>query len=729
MIRKQPNMNFGAAILFLIFSLLFFVLVYRFLSIQITGEVSGQPLAAKAQEKYVKTGVIEAKRGTIYDRNGEVIAEDTSSYTVIAILDKKMTTDPEHPNHVVDKEKTARELSRYIDLSESEILRILSKDDQFQVEFGKAGKDIPIEKKQEIEKLGLPGITFVRESKRFYPNGIFASHVVGYVDKNEGEEELSGQLGIEKSLNSVLTGTNGSIKYESDIWGYLLANSEQKVTPAKDGNDVYLTIDKKIQTFVEDALNQVVKEYNPKKVVAVVADPTTGDILAMGQRPTFDPETREGIQATWHNEIVENSYEPGSTMKVFTLSAALEENVLNLNEVYQSGSYKVTKNSEAIRDHNYVGWGPITFLEGVQRSSNVAFAKIVNEKLGFDKYREYLTKFGFDKPTGIDLPNETGGKIVYDYPLDKITTGYGQGTAITPIQQIQAATAVAGNGTMLKPQIIDRIVDSNTKKTIKKTAPEVTGKPISAETSSKVREILETVITSPKGTGYEKYNIEGYDIAGKTGTANMTENGVYLTGAKDYVFSFLGMAPVDNPKLIVYVAVQQPEISHYYEGSTPVSMVFKPVMKNSLQYLNIKPAKQEVSKAIKLPDTTGMTLEAGKEKLNKLGANVIVLGSGKEITKQLPAKNEGILEGEKVIVQTDGEMTIPDMTGWSLRDVMKIANLAKLELNTTGSGYVDKQNLKAGTRIKERDYLVVHLKTADQNEVEDSEQSEIEVKE
>ncbi|RTR32453.1 penicillin-binding protein [Robertmurraya yapensis] len=709
MIRKQPNMNVGAALLFVIFCLLFFVLIFRFVSIQVTGEAAGQPLAAKAQKNYNKQGILEAKRGTIYDRNGEVIAEDTSSYTIVAILDKKMK-----PNYVADKEKTAAQLSKYIDLSESEIYRILSKKDLFQVEFGRAGKDISLQTKSEIEELELPGITFVRESKRFYPNGIFSSHLIGYVDTKDGETTPVGQLGIEKSLNDILTGKNGSIQYESDLWGYLLPNSEEKITPAQNGKDVYLTLDKKIQTFLEDALNQAQEQYSPKKMVAIVADPATGEILAMGQRPTFHPKTREGITDTWLNEAVEVSFEPGSTMKVFTLAAALEENVLNLNETYQSGSYKVTKNSPAIRDHNKVGWGPITYLEGIQRSSNVAIAKIVNEKLGFDTYREYLTKFGFEDPTGIEIPNETGGNIVYNYPLDKITTGYGQGTAITAIQQIQAATAIAGNGTMLKPHIIERIVDPNTKETVEKTKPETAGKPISEDTAKKVREVLETVISSPKGTGHEKYNIEGYEVAGKTGTANFTENGAYLHGEKNYVFSFLGMAPADNPQLIVYVAVQQPDIEVSSDGSKPVSMIFKQVMKNSLQYLSIQPSETEASKTIDIPDVTGKSVEQGVGALNELGANPVVLGNGTKIDKQLPEKGQSLLEGEKVVVLTDGEITLPDMTGWSLRDVMKVANLANLELNVSGSGYVTKQNLQVGTALKDGDYLVIHLQKPDQ---------------
>ena len=326
MIKKQKNINLGAAILFVIFSLLFFVLFFRFLFIQTTGEVKGQTLAAKAEQMYSDTTKIDARRGTIYDRNGEVIAEDRSSYSLIAILDKKMSPDPKKPNHVIDLEKTATELAKYIDLKESEIYTILKtgKDkERFQVEFGAAGRDISLTTKEEIEDLKLPGISFTRSMKRFYPNGVFASHVIGYAENQLNEKkgnETVGVMGVEKSLNSLLTGKDGYYQFESDIWGYLLPNGDEKITPAQNGKSVYLTIDRKIQIILEDALNKVSEELNPKKMMAIVANAKTGEILAMGQRPTFNPETKEGLNESWYNESIELPFEQGSTMKIFTLS-------------------------------------------------------------------------------------------------------------------------------------------------------------------------------------------------------------------------------------------------------------------------------------------------------------------------------------------------------------------------------------------------------------------------
>ncbi|MCM3029084.1 MULTISPECIES: penicillin-binding transpeptidase domain-containing protein [unclassified Niallia] len=716
MIRKQQNINLGAAILFLFFCLLFFILIVRFAVIQSTGKVSGEVLAKEAEKKYSSSMVLEASRGTIYDRNKDVIAEDASSYKLVAVTDSSLSkNDTENPIHVADPEKTAKELAKYIDMEESEIYRILTKEGAKQVEFGSAGKNLSYETKKKIEDLKLPGVLIVEGKKRFYPNGTFASHVIGYVEEKEdeatGKYTATGKLGIEESLNNLLTGKDGYLNYKRDIWGYILPDSEEDITPAQNGDDVYLTLDKKIQSFLEDTMSKVQEKYNPKKMIAIVANPKTGEILAMSQRPSFDPETLEGINATWHNEAIETSYEPGSTMKIFTLAAAIEEGKFDANAKYQSGSYKVTKNSQTIHDHNGSGWGSITYLEGVQRSSNVAFAKIAKEQLGFEKLREYITNFGLDQKTGIDLPHEANSSIAFTWPVEKITTAYGQGTALTPIQQIQAVTAIANDGKMVKPHVIDKIVDPNTNKVVKQVKTEVVGTPISAATAKEVRDILETVVTDPKGTGYKKYNVDGYSVAGKTGTASIPKaGGGYLTGSSNYVFSFLGMAPKDDPELVMYVAVQQPELKETQTGSDPVAEIFTSVMKSSLQYMEIQPTADSSLQTVDVPDLAGMSTSVAEKELKKSGLELVVTGEGSTITDQLPAAGESYLEGEKIVVKTDGKGTVPDMIGWSLRDILKVTDLQSLKLKTNGNGYATKQSIKAGKTVKENDTLTIQLK-------------------
>lgn len=709
--RQQRNINVGAAILFVIFSLLFFVLLARFAYIQATGEAGGQVLAAKAEQKYRKAMTIDASRGSILDRNGEVIAQDTTSFKLVAVLDDGLTTNEKNPRHVVDPQKTSQQLAEFIDLEEQAIYEILTKENRKQVEFGKAGRDLSNTLKNEIEQLSLPGITFMRETQRFYPNGIFATHLIGYADREieeDGTSFMVGKLGLERSLQEQLKGTPGSLTFNSDSYGFLLPNTSPVVVPAENGDDVYITIDKKIQTFLEDALSKVDADYTPENLLAIVANPKTGDILAMSQRPTFHPKTKEGLEKTWHNEVIEASFEPGSTMKIFTLAAAVEENVFHPNELYKSGSYTV--GPDTIRDHNRVGWGEISFLEGVQRSSNVAFSKLATEKMSSETFHDYLLDFGFNQPTGIDLPNETSGHILFNYPIERVTTSYGQGTTLTPIQQIQAMTAIANEGKMMKPQIIDKIVDRDTGEIVKETKPEVVGTPISAETAAEVLNILETVISAPHGTGKD-YAIEGYEVVGKTGTAQIPgPDGKYLTGANNYIFSFLGAAPKDDPELVMYVAIKQPELDGR-RGADAVSSVFKTVMKHSLQYLNIKPAELKKTEAHALPDVKKQQVDVARESLNELAYNVVVLGNGVTVVDQHPAPATKLLEGERVILKTEGATTVPDMTGWSFRDVLKVAYLAELELNKTGSGYVTQQSVSPGSEVTPNDYLVVELKT------------------
>lgn len=706
--QKQKNMKLGAAGLFFAFSLLFFVLIFRFLYIEVTGTAGGEVLASKIDKKYEKQQVIEAKRGSILDTKGDVIAVDTSSYILRAVLSEKET------EHVEDPEMTASKLAKYIDMDEQDIYERLIKQGAYQVEFGSAGKDLTQDTKQKIEKLELPGITFGRTNKRFYPNGIFASHLIGYVEKDEETEEMTGKFGIEKYLNKELKETDGKLTYESDFWGLILPGSEEKVEAPKNGNNVTLTIDKKIQTFLEDSMNKVQEKYDPEQIIAIVSNPKTGEILAMGQRPTFHPTTKVGLTDTWRNLAIEETYEPGSTFKTFTLAAAVEEGVFNPNDTFTTGTYKTSTGS--IGDHSGIERGKsMTYLEGVQRSSNVAFATLAMDKLGADTFRDYLTKFGFDKKTGIDLPNEITGKIQYKYKMEKVTTAFGQGTTVTPIQQIQAASAIANDGKMMQPYVIKSTSNQDTGKVLKTTKPKVAGEPISAETAKQVREYLETVVSAKKGTG-QKYAIDGYKVAGKTGTAQIPgPTGKYLTGKNNYMFSFLGMAPADDPQLVVYVAVKKPQLGVSYVGSDPLSEIFNPVMQNSLQYLNIKPSNVKKQTATKIEDYTDQPVSTSTKELEKVGYEVQQIGTGRKVVDQSPKAGSTLLQGEKIILRTEGEMKLPDVSGWSLRDVMKIASIAKLDLNTSGTGYVSKQTPKIGTKVKEGDTFKIQLTQPDKS--------------
>lgn len=702
------------------FSSLFLLLAGRFLYIQCTGVVQGQSLQQWADEKRTNSYTLPAERGKIEDRNGMVLAYDIPTYNIYAIIDESYSEGLQEPKHVVDARKTADELAPLLNMDANEIYDMLSKEGPFQVEFGSNGRYLSQKKKEEIDALELPGINFNQVPKRFYPNGLFASQVIGFALSKDGE--ISGSMGIEKEMDEYLKGTPGEISYKRDKYNIKLLQPDEIMTSPKDGATVQLTLDQKIQTFLEDAMSQVEEQYQPEKIMAVVMNPKTGEILAMSNRPSFDLNDRSNI-TNWYNDVISNPYEPGSTMKIFTLAAAIEEGVFHGEDTYKSGQYKITEINRPIGDHNNgEGWGVITFFEGVQRSSNVAFAKLVWEKLGTEVFREYLDKFHLGQLTGIDLPGEQPGRILFNYPIEKITTAFGQGSTVTPIQQMMAVSAVATDGTMVKPYVIKKIVDSKTGNLIKEGKTEEVGNPISPETAKKVREILGTVVTGEHGTG-KRYQIDGYSVAGKTGTAEIPnpDGPGYLSGRGQYIYSFMGMAPLENPELVMYVSVKQPKLEITESGAEPVSFIFRTVMENSLNYLEVEPDTEEVPDitALSIEPYIGKSIDIVKKELEDKGVQSVILGDGSSVKRIHPDQNT-VLPGEDVFLLTSDEIAIPDLTGWSLRKVMMLSDLMNLDIEISGNGYVRSQSKPPGERIKPKQYLLVEL-SEPENEQTDQE--------
>ena len=713
--KKTLRFNVGALLMFFIFGVLFLLLIGRIGYIQATGVVNGHELAVEAANKYQRQATLTADRGKILDRNGNVIAEDTMSYKLIAVVSPKATTNSAKPRHVVDPQLTAKELAEVIDLEEQRIYEILTRDgDPYQVEFGSAGRGLSYEQKEKIEQKKLSGIIITSEKKRFYPNGSFAAHLIGFAQKvdKEGVDKTIGMMGIEQTYNEQLTGKDGKINYNADVKGYLLPSSDKMVQPAEDGNNISLTIDKTIQNFLDEAMTRVYEQYSPSSMVSIIADPKTGEILGMSQRPTFNPMTREGLNASWLNEAVENVIEPGSTMKVFTIAAAMETNNWHPNATYQSGSYVFY--DRVIRDHNKgVGWGPITYLEGFQRSSNTAMAHQL-KIMGYDTLLEYLDRFGFGQKTGIDLPKETVGKIISNSPVEVLTTSFGQGSTVTPIQMIQGFSAIANNGKMMQPYIINKIENPNTGKTEHLSEPVEKGNPISKETAEQMKQLLASTVTSEHGTA-KSFALDGYTVGGKTGTAQIPKKGDYSLGNKnEYLYSFIGMAPLEDPQFIMYIYVSEPKLKANEVGSMAVSQVFKSVMQNSLMYYNIEPSNSAETAITELENYVGRTPESIELELSNQGIKTVVLGSGGEIISQYPQKGTKLIKGNVVFLKTEGTITLPDFTGWSLRNILNYKQLSKLPIEIVGEGYVVSQSISKGSVPNKTDPIVVQLKTPEE---------------
>lgn len=715
---KRVVMNKRAVFLLFIVLTIFFILLSRFVYIQTTKEIKGQDLQVLAEERWQSSRVLKGVRGTIYDRFGDPLAEELKSYTVYAILNE------EQPSYVKDPRKTAEKLAPYIDMDVSELERLLSTEGRFQVELGPNAKNLTHERMEQIKSLQLEGIFFREEPRRYYPKQTYASHVIGYTER----DMKTARMGLESSLDDILRAEDGKISYQSDRKGIPLPNTSRHIIPAKDGYDVYLTIDSNIQMALEQVLTKVEEQYNPNKIIAIVADPKTGAILAMSNRPSFNPNEYEHI-TNYINYAISDRFEPGSTMKMFTVAAAMEEGVYNGKELYKSGQYKI--GPDTISDHNYgLGWGEISFDDGFLRSSNVAMSILALEKLKPERFYQYWERFGFMEPTGIDLPNEATSLIANSYPIDAATTSFGQATAVTPIQQVQAAMAIANNGKMMKPYVIDRIVNPETGTVVQKTEPEVAGEPISKETAVKMRELLRQVVTAPSGTG-KAYNIEGFEIIGKTGTAQIPNpNGRgYLRGHGQNIFSFLGMAPKDDPRVVVYVAVDRPQLEEHEAGSEPTVMIFNTVMKQSLQYLNITPTIEEAEmereeNGFVMKDYTNKSVSEVKQLLEREGVDVFVLGSGNTIEGQMPLSGKGLLPDEKVFLRTSGDAVMPNMIGWSMRDVRKFATVMDMRPTIFGHGYVTKQSIAPSSIIQEGDFVVIELEELKPPPLIDEEQLE-----
>ena len=567
-----------AGVLFLIFSVQFF-------KIMVLGNTHGVDLRAEINDKIHQKRTLAAKRGTIYDASGSPIAVDATNYSLYAVLTSEWSKNADTPDYVTDVNKTAEALSKHISLSKEEIAKLLSQKDVSQVEFGTAGKNLSVQVKEKIEAEKLPGIKFSESPARYYPNGIFASHLIGYTDTveetvdNKTITSLVGKTGLEGLYNDQLTGTAGEVEYSVDGNGYVITDTEKVTKQPKDGMNLTLTIDKRLQTYLESLVSQADKNYQPVQMTAMLVDPKTGNIIAATQRPTYNSTTKEGIDVQWNNLLMDQAFEPGSTMKVLALAAAINEGVFDPNEKYKSGSVKIY--TDLVRDYNKVGWGTITYLEGLAHSSNVAFVHII-QKIGVEKWKQYLEAFGFGKSTNSGFVNEVSGSNPFNSYLQQLSTGFGQGITVTPYQMMQAFTAIANGGQMQKLRLVDHLTDPDTGKETPNPTTAL-GKVISPETAKKTLQFLYEATRMKNGTAYD-FNIDGEKVAAKTGTAEIInpETGKYYSNGNNYIFSVVGFAPYDDPKYILYITVKQPRVA--VTGNQIIKEIFNPLMKRSLEY-------------------------------------------------------------------------------------------------------------------------------------------------
>ncbi len=704
---QKGNKNKGNRVkvskLLVLFSLFLFIIIcFQLVNLSLSETVNGIDLKRFASNRNTNRTILPAYRGSIFTADGEPLAQTIDSYTVIAYLDERRSEGFNRPQHVVDPHITAKALAQVLEISEERLLELLTRENLYQVELGPGGKDISELKKEQIQRLQLSGIDFIPTYRRYYPNKDFLSYTLGYVQKHN--EIMIGEMGIEKYYDEMLKGEDGSLEFQQDLYGYKIPNTPEIRKEAIDGMDIYLTIDGNIQMFVERIVKNTTTAYNPDWMLMIVADAKTGQILGTSSTPSFNPNTRN--IDSYLNPLVSYAFEPGSTMKTFTYMAALEKGTYDGEATFYSGNKTIGEYT--IYDWNREGWGTINYDRGYAVSSNVGASYMMEKFMDKNDLKNYYQLLGFGERTNFTLPGELNGKIDFNYRVEVANAAFGQGITITPIQYIQALTSIANNGVMLKPYIVDKIVDPNTTEIIYQGAREEIKRVASENTVEKMKELMHNTIES--GTG-GSYKIEGYDIIGKTGTAQYVnpQTGLYFGGTHNYIRSFAGMFPKEDPEIMIYTIIRRPS---YGRGQAVVDAT-KKLIDDIAKYLNIYPqVNNDINEHFieyTMPNLINNDISLALENLSPYKSKIVVIGDGDKIINQSPRANLTINNNDMLFIVTNGhKKAIPNMRNWSQRNVITFCNYANIECELNGYGYVYNQNIING-EITDGDKLIVDL--------------------
>ncbi|WP_028398913.1 stage V sporulation protein D [Ectobacillus panaciterrae] len=621
----------------LIFVLVCGLLIFTIIDVRL-GYVQfalGNLLTDRAKDSWSRNIPFQPERGKILDRNGVELATNKSAPSVLVV-----------PRQIENPAETAKKLAAVLGVPQEAIYKHVTK--KANLEWVKPeGRKISHDKAKEIRALGLKGVYIAEDSIRYYPFGNYLSHVLGFAGIDN-----QGLMGLELSYDKELTGDKGYVRFYADAKGKRMPNIGDDYQAPQSGLDLGLTIDSRIQTIMERELDVAQATYNPDGMIAIAMNPNNGEILAMSSRPNFDPSNYKNVAPEVYNRNlpVWSTYEPGSTFKIITLAAALNENLVDLNKDTFNDDGAAEVAGATLRCWKRGGHGHQTFLEVVQNSCNPGFVEL-GERLGKEKLFQYIHDFGFGQKTGIDLQGEGKG-ILFDLkrvgPVEQATTAFGQGVSVTPIQQVAAVAAAVNGGTLYQPYIAKEFIDPKTKQVVSRKTPVAKRTVISEETSKQVRTALENVVA--KGSGKGAY-IDGYRVGGKTGTAQKVKDGRYMEG--NYIVSFIGFAPVDDPQIVVYVAVDNPKGTVQFGGVVAAPIVGN-MMRDMLPTLGVEPRKGGLDKeltwldtpTIEVPNLIGMKKSELQEQLIDL--KLEVSGSGDKVIDQSPESGVKVKQGSKV---------------------------------------------------------------------------------
>ena len=744
--RKLPDQNRRqvAKNLSLLSILVFFIFLINFAVIIGTDSKFGKNLSELSHQVHQKTEIVPAKRGTIYDRNGAVIAEDATTYNVYAIIDKTYKSAKGEVLYVEESQynQVADVFNRYLGMEKDYVVQQLSQKKLNQVSFGAAGNDISYSNmdaiRSELEAANIKGVDFTTSPNRSYKNGTFASQFIGQaqlVEDKEGNKTLQGITGIEKSLDRILGGQDGVVTYEKDRNGNIVPGSDKVAVKTEDGKDVYTTLSAELQTYLETRMDVFQEKVKGKFVSATLVSAKTGEILATTQRPTFNADTKEGLDIknlrTWNTILYQDQYEPGSTMKVMTLAAAIDHGTFPAyNEVYYNNELQV---KDAIIKDWEINMGLsegryMNIAQGFAYSSNIGMTKL-EQKMGNNVWMNYLKLFKFGLPTRFGMGDEGFGGLPGDNYVTQAMSSFGQGISVTQTQMLRAFSAIANDGEMLEPKFISAIYDGK-HETARKSQREIVGNPVPASVAQQTRNYMITVGTDPQfGTLYSSdgpiIQVAGQNVAVKSGTAQIATANGYLEGENDNINSIVVMTPAEDPDFIMYVTVQQPEVSF---SPTSWQELVNPVLedavalKDELNLVTETKALDGVTKedTYKMPSAESLSKELNLKQTispggfaDELRRNLIqpvVLGTGKNIKKMSVSAGTKLKANEQVLLLTDDLDSVPDMYGWTKENVDKFAEWTGIEITYKGEGSrVGKQNVKVETALKKTKKITITL--------------------
>ena len=620
-------------VFFIVAVLLFTAILIRLGYVQF---FMGDMLTERAEDSWSRDVPFEGQRGDIIDVNGVKLATNQTAPTIFVV-----------PRQIENAIMTAHQLAKILNVPEQQVYKQITKNSSIE-RINPGGRKISVELANQIRDLDLKGVFVAEDSKRYYPFGKYLSHVLGFAGIDN-----QGLNGLELYYDEALNGKAGRVSFFSDAKGQRMPNLADQYVLATDGADLQLTIDSRIQTIVEREMEIAEERYHPDGMIAIAMNPKNGEILAMSSRPSFNPGEYQEVDPMIYNRNlpVWSSYEPGSTFKIITLASAIEEDLVDLNEEHFHDHGSVEVDGARLKCWKAGGHGSQTFLEVVQNSCNPGFVEL-GQRLGKNKLFSYIKDFGFGSKTGIDLSGEATGIL---FPLDKVgpvelaTTAFGQGVSVTPIQQIAAVSAAINGGKLYTPKIAKQLVHSESGKVLKTFPTEMKRQVISEETSKQVRLALETVVA--QGTGKGAF-VEGFRVGGKTGTAQKVKDGVYMQG--NYILSFIGFAPANDPEIIVYVAVDNPKDTVQFGGTVSAPIVGN-ILRDAQKVLEIPASKDQVEKEytpwldpkpIEVPDFVGLKKSEVLSQLVDL--NVESEGKGEIVFAQSPKAGTKLEAGSTV---------------------------------------------------------------------------------